>query len=309
MRSVALAMILLAGCDGGTMVRDGADGATASDAGLADRDAGERMDAGGPDAGPLPPTDAGPPPPACPRVRVTTAPGETLNVRPAPSTAMAPVASLPSGTVVTVVAMVSGEAIDGVDLWYEITSPLGDGFVFSGFAACTEDEIPVDDGGFSLPFACGASVRVTQGNGGSTSHTGRTAYAFDFGVALNTPIHAMRAGVVTLVRTDTRPGDACYDGGGSSCGPYANYVVLQHPDGTTSAYKHLNDATVAVGATVTRGQVIGLSGSTGYSTGPHLHLELRGDCPTEIYCQTIPLSIAEAGVPTSGQTVTSANCP
>ncbi|MCB9596880.1 MAG: peptidoglycan DD-metalloendopeptidase family protein [Sandaracinaceae bacterium] len=301
---------LVAGCDGGTMARPGADASPGHDGGPGALDAGLDEDGGAVpmDAGPGP-MDAGPPPPACPRVRVTTAAGETLNIRPGPDTSMTPVGSLPSGFIVEVVGMVSGEVIGGVDLWYEIVSPRGDGFIFSGFAECTTDEIPVVEDGYYLPFACGSSVRVTQGNGGTTSHTGRTQYAFDFGVGLNTPIHAIQSGVVTLVRTATRPGDACYDGGDSTCGPYANYVVLQHADGNTSAYKHLNDSSLSVGDTVRRGDVVGYSGTTGYSTGPHLHMELRGDCPTEIYCQTIPLSFIEVGVPTSGQTVTSENCP
>lgn len=268
-------------------------------------DAGTDVDASVETDGGVPELDGGP---VCPRARVMVAAGEYLNIRPDPTTSMDPVGRLFDGTVVEVVGMARGETVSGSDLWYEITAPAGDGFIHSAFAACTEDPIP-EDVGYYLPFACGASVRVTQAPGGALSHTGRTMYAYDFGVGLDTPIHAMRAGTVTAIRTTTRPGDDCYDGGGSACGPYANWVILQHADGNTSAYKHLNSATVAVGDSVAQGQVIGRSGSTGYSTGPHLHQELRGNCPTEIYCQTIQLTFADVGRPTAGDTVTSANCP
>lgn len=252
--------------------------------------------------------DAGPPPPPCPRARVNT-PGEVLNVRPDASTSNAPVGTLPHGYLVEVVAMVRGQNIGGVDLWFQVASPIARGFVLSSFANCTDDEIPEDDGLYYMPFACGASYRVTQSPGGSTSHTGRSAHAFDFGVPLNTPIDASRSGRVTGVRTATGPGDACYGGGGPSCAAATNWVILQHPDGNTSAYYHLNSSTMTVGTEVRRGDVIGASGSTGYSTGPHLHLEVRGNCPTEIFCQTIPFSMADIGVPAAPVTVTSGNCP
>jgi hypothetical protein len=294
-------MFLLVACDGSTSTTEpGVDG------GVVAVDGGGSLDGGPADSG-MATVDSGLPMVSCPRARVAT-PAEVLNVRPEPSTSGTPIGTLPHGYLVDVLGMVRGEAIDGVDLWFEVDSFLGRGFIFSAFAMCTEDERPADDGNYYLPFACGAAVRITQAPGGSTSHTGRLAYAYDFGVAVNTPIHAMRAGMVTLVRTDTRPGDSCYNGGGPSCGVLANYVVLQHADGATTAYKHLNDSSMTVGTPVSRGDVIGLSGSTGYSTGPHLHLELRGACPTEIYCQTVPLTFGDVGAPTGG-TVTSGNCP
>lgn len=70
------------------------------------------------------------------------------------------------------------------------------------------------------------------------------------------------------------PGDPCYNGGDSSCFPYANYVVLKHGDGKLTTYKHLSKGSVSVGQTVKRGTTVGLSGSTGYSTGPHAHVML-----------------------------------
>lgn len=64
----------------------------------------------------------------------------------------------------------------------------------------------------------------------------------------------------------------------SSCGcggGYGNYVMIDHGDGKMSIYGHLSGVTVEPGQSVVAGQLIGYVGSTGYSTGPHLHFELR----------------------------------
>ncbi|MFF4242945.1 peptidoglycan DD-metalloendopeptidase family protein [Streptomyces sp. NPDC001822] len=58
-------------------------------------------------------------------------------------------------------------------------------------------------------------------------------------------------------------------------GAYGNEVVIQHSDGMYSQYAHLSSLEVSAGQTVTGGQQIGLSGTTGNSTGPHLHFEVR----------------------------------
>ncbi len=64
------------------------------------------------------------------------------------------------------------------------------------------------------------------------------------------------------------------NGGGD--GPaYGNAIVIKHDDNTYSQYAHLSQVKVSVGQTVTTGQQIGLSGSTGNSSGPHLHFEIR----------------------------------
>ena len=55
---------------------------------------------------------------------------------------------------------------------------------------------------------------------------------------------------------------------------YGNYIVINHGNGTTSLYAHLSSRKVSAGDSVTQGQVIGLVGSTGNSTGPHLHFEI-----------------------------------
>lgn len=64
--------------------------------------------------------------------------------------------------------------------------------------------------------------------------------------------------------------DSCGCGGG-----YGNYVVIEHSDGKTSLYGHLSAVYVSYGDTVSAGQLIGRVGSTGYSSGPHLHFETK----------------------------------
>ena len=209
-------------------------------------------------------------PPDCPRVKVTVMPGNMLNVRPTPSTAGEPVGSLANGAIVDVVALVHGEVVDGSDLWFEITSEDVSGFVFSGFVMCTLEEPPElqPPAGYYLPLECGSNVKIAQGNFGAFSHQGKAKYAYDFSIPIGTPLVAMADGIVQYTYAETDPGEPCYDGGGPECFPYANMVLLFHGDGTDTIYKHLNEVWVSEGEFVERGTVVGLSGSTGYSTGP-----------------------------------------
>jgi murein DD-endopeptidase MepM/ murein hydrolase activator NlpD len=87
-------------------------------------------------------------------------------------------------------------------------------------------------------------------------HTG-----IDLVEPFGSPVYAADDGVVALV--------------GSSSSGYGNYVVIAHAGGFDTLYGHLSTALVKVGQTVTQGTVVGLEGSTGNSTGPHLHFELR----------------------------------
>ena len=79
----------------------------------------------------------------------------------------------------------------------------------------------------------------------------------DMACAQGTPIYATRAGTVTA---------ASYQAGGAG-----NYVSINHGDGFASIYMHMTHYVVSAGQTVAAGQLIGYVGSTGLSTGPHLH--------------------------------------
>lgn len=85
--------------------------------------------------------------------------------------------------------------------------------------------------------------------------------AIDIGSYIGTPVWAADDGVVA-------------EAGWSSYG-YGNYILIRHYDGFSTLYAHLSRIDVAPGEAVGRGQQIGAVGSTGRSTGPHLHLEVR----------------------------------
>lgn len=62
---------------------------------------------------------------------------------------------------------------------------------------------------------------------------------------------------------------------GYQAGGYGNFIEVKHPNGMSSLYAHLSRISVEVGQSVAADHVIGRVGSTGYSTGPHLHFEIR----------------------------------
>lgn len=88
-------------------------------------------------------------------------------------------------------------------------------------------------------------------------HTG-----LDIAVPEGTEVRATADGVVLYAG----------DGGG-----YGRVVFIQHASGFVTVYGHNSKLLVVAGQTVKAGQVISLSGSTGYSTGPHVHYEVRYD--------------------------------
>lgn len=122
---------------------------------------------------------------------------------------------------------------------------------------------------YSLPFAKGTRHRVMQGYHSAFSHW--DDIAVDFKMKKGTRVCATRSGVVVFVKQDEVKG-----GIGKRYVGRANRITIQHSDDTYGHYLHLqhNGALVNVGDTVQQGQVIGLSGSTGFSAFPHLHFEV-----------------------------------
>ncbi|MFI1800753.1 M23 family metallopeptidase [Streptomyces sp. NPDC020379] len=112
---------------------------------------------------------------------------------------------------------------------------------------------PVDGYQIGQPFGI-------SGNMWANKHSGQ-----DLVVNSGTSVKAVHGGTVVK---------AGPNGGGD--GPaYGNAIVIKHDDNTYSQYAHLSQVKVHVGQAVTTGQEIGLSGSTGNSSGPHLHFEIR----------------------------------
>ena len=100
----------------------------------------------------------------------------------------------------------------------------------------------------------GFGPRRSPWSGAQETHEGS-----DIGSPFGTPVSAPAAG--TVVAADAH-------------GDYGNHVMIDHGNGVRSLYGHLKEIDVKVGQQVEKGQVVGLVGSTGRSTGPHLHYEL-----------------------------------
>ena len=97
--------------------------------------------------------------------------------------------------------------------------------------------------------------RNSPGGIGSTNHKGT-----DIGrVGYTSPIYASKSGTVIISQYSSS---------------YGNYVVISHGSGNTTLYAHMSSRKVEVGQYVNQGDVIGITGSTGNSTGPHLHFEI-----------------------------------
>lgn len=126
----------------------------------------------------------------------------------------------------------------------------------------------------------GTTVAITNGTGQFTwpvpsSHTISSSFGYrvhpifgttkfhsgiDISASSGTPIVAADSGtVVTAVYSSS----------------YGNYVAISHGNGNSTLYAHMSKLTVSSGQSVTKGQVIGYVGSTGWSTGPHCHFEIR----------------------------------
>lgn len=118
--------------------------------------------------------------------------------------------------------------------------------------ARVEFELPVAGATQTSGYGPRASFRTANGKLASSDHDG-----IDFADAAGTPVRAAASGRVRRANVN---------------GGYGNYVEIEHPDGTVTGYGHLQGFNVKDGDVVARGQTIGAVGSTGNSTGPHLHL-------------------------------------
>ncbi|HEY8034766.1 MAG TPA: M23 family metallopeptidase [Methylobacter sp.] len=123
------------------------------------------------------------------------------------------------------------------------------------------------------PIAPNTSFQISQAFGGSFSHTDeQNKYAVDIVMPIGTPVHAARSGIVLEAEDDFYKG-----GTNKAYSSEANNIRILHDDGSMAIYAHLEleKAQVYPGLAVTAGQLIGYSGNTGFTSGPHLHFAVQ----------------------------------
>jgi hypothetical protein len=148
-----------------------------------------------------------------------------------------------------------------------------------------------------LPFAGGRMVHVIEGNAQRPTHINVwSRYGWDFGLAYGEPALLGIPGVAARVQSGCDPLDS------QGCiGGFGNTVVVRAGDGTCARFGHLKTVAVKRGQALALGATIGTVGSSGNSSGYHLHYQ-REDCATGY---SIASSFIEAGVPATGGVVLS----
>lgn len=151
-------------------------------------------------------------------------------------------------------------AYDGSDA-AELTQEKADEILAEAVRRAASDQVTAADGAvlsgvdlFTLPVAPPPQV---SGYDPENGHPG-----IDFAAEEGAEIYAVAGGIVTAADYDVEKG---------------NYVVLDHGGGLETEYQHMKSLLVSAGQSVVQGQVLGYVGSTGNSTGPHLHFEARQD--------------------------------
>ncbi|MCK4659169.1 MAG: M23 family metallopeptidase [Phycisphaerae bacterium] len=174
-----------------------------------------------------------------------------------------------------------------------------DRWVTATFQPLDESDLPC----FHLPWAAGVTRTIGQDNNGQFTHQGR--FAWDISMSIGTVIAAVAPGRVIRVE-DSYPDNP----GGFPDDPDtpSNAVWIDHGGGFQAVYAHLTPggARVSAGQLVAAGQCIGLSGNSGYSSGPHLHYEVL-----DVTGQSTPSGFIEVvgndGVAQEGDVLTSQN--
>ena len=152
-------------------------------------------------------------------------------------------------------------AYDGSDA-AELTQEKADEILAEAVRNASSDQVTAADGAaalsgvelFTLPVAPPPQV---SGYDPENGHPG-----IDFAAEEGAEVYAVADGIVTTADYDAEKG---------------NYVVLDHGGGLETEYQHMKSLLVSAGQSVVQGQVLGYVGSTGNSTGPHLHFEARQD--------------------------------
>ncbi len=211
---------------------------------------------------------------------VATTGGTPLKMRRAPSTGAAQMGTVANGGMVWVMCQTTGDRIAGTvrttDVWLRLANDtyVSDAYVQRAaypIPACTSAStpaLPPVTGSWQLPLGAGlvSDFRTPQ----RPSHDG-----VDLGAARYTPIQSVAAGTVIRVVCNVSAGSCDVDGKPSlkGCGWY---VEVQHAGAVVTRYCHLvRRPVVKVGQTVGKGQLLGHVGTSGSSSGPHLHFEVH----------------------------------
>ena len=144
----------------------------------------------------------------------------------------------------------------------ELTQEKADEILAEAVRRASSDQVTAADGSaalsgvelFTLPVAPPPQI---SGYDPENGHPG-----IDFAAEEGAEVYAVAGGIVTTAAYDVEKG---------------NYVVLDHGGGLETEYQHMKSLLVSAGQSVVQGQVLGYVGSTGNSTGPHLHFEARQD--------------------------------
>lgn len=125
-----------------------------------------------------------------------------------------------------------------------------------------------------IPVSTPKPILCSQGFNGKYSHRGSFRYSIDLAIDEGTDVVCPRDGIVLDYCAHYYKTSTCKSFEGQ-----ANYITLLHEDGCVSEYVHLEfeGVFVEVGDFVQKGQIIGKSGNTGWSYGPHLHFHVRSD--------------------------------
>ena len=162
-------------------------------------------------------------------------------------------------SIVAVIRPTGGDTIDGGSN-YVYSGAASIGFTGTGTISAPIENFVLSSRGFS------ASGVVHPVYGDVRPHYGQ-----DMPAAWNTPVYASTDGIVTIGNSGCAEGhNNCGHGGG-----YGNWVYVDRGDGFQTRYAHLNSIAITSGQEVQAGDIIGYVGSSGTSTGPHLHFEVR----------------------------------
>jgi len=237
----------------------------------------------------------------------------SLNVRKGPSTVTSRVGRLPSKSRITIVCQQVGQKVFGsvrtTNLWDRMPNGtyIADAYVVRGSAKLTRcgvsgqvspvvtrpttgptADVPVSKAGWTAPIPGlpGSGFRTKDRPG----HDG-----VDFPAKKNTPVRAAAAGEVIGVYCNVSKGTCDQDGSLkiSGCGWY---IEVEHAASVVTRYCHLiRKPIVVVGQRVSAGQILGYSGTSGNSSGPHLHFEVHTNAPPAMHSNAVsPVAFLKA---------------